>query len=91
MHRKMCSKLVLLFPDFKSSIYKLQEMNYQLAKKHASSFSINQRIARLVKTRFLLIVLSSKLHKKQHVAIQRKKCDAVADLSKKWKKCQKVE
>ena len=46
-HRKMCTNLVLSFPDCQSSIYKLQEMNYQLAKKHASSFPINQRIARL--------------------------------------------
>ena len=90
-HRKMCTKLVLSFPDFMSFIHKLQEISYPLAKKHASSFLIHQQIARLVKTSFLVNVLHSKIRQIQHVAIQRNECDTVADLSKKWKKCQKVE
>ena len=33
--RKNCSKGVIFCPDFKYFTYNQQEMNYQMAKKHA--------------------------------------------------------
>ena len=80
--QKRCAKGVFSCPDFIYFTYNQQEMNYHVAKKHASSTSRQSTVCSSCEKEFPKYYSLQQHRRKEHGGKQRKPIDTVADLNK---------